>query len=458
MLRRILWCGVLSLAACSLSAIVPSRAHAQGGVAGLAGVHVDADGVLRVQVATDPTGALTKQRIEAARAGLKPQLVAKSALRKVSLNRLEEAVAARLAAGQEPTDEMKYLAGLMRAQFVFFYPDTNDIVLAGPAEGWYTDLTGRVRGINSGRPVIELQDLIVALRMFAPGRSHETIGCSIDPTPEGLVAMKAYLKTLGSTISPDADTAAIARNLKNSLGPHKVRVLGISPDTHFAQVLVEADYRMKLIGIGIEPPPVKMNTYVAQARPGSANAMQRWFFTPDYECIRASEDQLAMELVGEGVKLVGADEIVGADGTRSKSSKVDKASRAYTVSFTKEFPKIAAISPVYAQLRNLIDLSVAAAFIQRQEYQAKANWKMETFLHEEQYPVETYQTPVMVEAAVNAFFKGGQFMMPIGGGVHIRVDHALEADNMLSDKEGAVSQRREQVKADDLAAGQWWWD
>ena len=41
----------------------------------------------------------------------------------------------------------------------------------------------------------------------------------------------------------------------------QIRVFGISPKTHFAMVLVEADYRMKRIAIGVEPPPVRMTTF-----------------------------------------------------------------------------------------------------------------------------------------------------------------------------------------------------
>ena len=83
--------------------------------------------------------------------------------------------------------------------------------------------------------------------------------------------------------------------------------------------MVEADYRMKLIGIGLEQPPVRLKSYVARANPRqiARNALQRWYFVPDYQCVRVSDDALAMELVGEGVKLVGEDEVVAKDGSRA---------------------------------------------------------------------------------------------------------------------------------------------
>ena len=129
----------------------------------------------------------------------------------------------------------------------------------------------------------------------------------------------------------------------------KISVYGVPANTHFATVLVEADYRMKLIGIGLEQPPIRMVSYIEKARPGnvSRNAMARWYFLPDYQCVRVSDDHLAMELVGEGVKLVGANEMVASDGGRQQSGRADKASELFVASFTKKYPQLAEKSPVY---------------------------------------------------------------------------------------------------------------
>ena len=206
-----------------------------------------------------------------------------------------------------------------------------------------------------------------------------------------------------------------------------VSVDGVSPKTHFAQVMVEADYRMKLIGIGLERPPVRLVSYVDRANPaaGFRNALHRWFFVPDYQCVRVSEDSLAMELVGDGVKLVGEDEVghtAAASGMRLPAAAIS-ASQAFVAGFTKKYPELAERSPVYAELRNLIDLAVAAAYIQQQDYYAKAGWKMAFFGSEQEFPVETYDIPKTVEPAVNAIWRGNAYttlMTPIGGGVQIQ--------------------------------------
>lgn len=422
-----------------------------------AGIFVDADGVLRKQEFNDPTGQLTRERIAAARATLDPAVAASSPLRKVSLNRLEAELARRAEVSRGVPDEMRYLAGLTRLKYVFFYPESNDIVIAGPAEGWVSDLSGRVVGLSSGQPVLELQDLVVALRAHPPGgQEGPVIGCSIDPTPEGLARMREFLQRIGRTATP-ADTEFIVDGLRNSLGLQTVRITGIRPDTHFAQVMVEADYRMKLIGIGLEIPPVRMASYVDRANPSQVarNALQRWYFTPDYECVRVSEDRLAMELVGDGVKLVGEDELVTADGQRRRSGSIDKASQAFVTGFTSKYPLLARKSPVYAQLRNLIDMAVAAAYIQREDFYGRAGWTMETLADEETFPVQTYSVPQTVETVVTSVWKGNRLMTPVGGGVNVQTYLALEPDNMLADEDGQLEELHGRIE---LPEGQWWWD
>ena len=240
----------------------------------------------------------------------------------------------------------------------------------------------------------------------------------------------------------------------------EVTVGGIPASTHFAQVMVEADYRMKLIGIGLEQPPVRLASYVKRANPAMVgrNAMQRWYFVPDYECLRVSDDGLAMEVVGEGVKLIGEDEFVGQDGKRKSVGRSNRASEAFTKAFTKIYPKLASRSPVYAQLRNCIDMAVAAAFIQQRDLYGEAEWTLPVFGSEEVYPVETYNAPQQVATAVNAMWKGATLMTPIGGGVELRPSWALREENVLPDDRGNVTAKRAELRAPQLADDQWWWD
>jgi len=425
-----------------------------------AGVVVDANGTLSTRLFPDPTGELMRARIAQAKAARPADIQAVSKLRKVSLNRLEKALEAQAAGDRRPTEEMLKLAGLTRIQYVFFYPDSKDIVIAGPAEGWVDDLSGRTVGMTSGRPTLELQDLVAALRVFAPGqKSGSIVGCSIDPTQEGLAKMQDFLRNIGGRATPN-DTQYIVEGLRTNLGLQTVRVMGVDPSTHFAQVLVEADYRMKLIGIGLEPPLVKMNTFIDKANAASAvNGLIRWFFVPDYQCLRVAGDGTAMEMVGEGVKLVDENEVVLQGGKRAISAgEKSRASTLFTTSFTQKYPEISAKKPIYAQLRNLIDMTVAAAFIQQQDYYGQAGWQMPTLMSEEKFPIQTYQAPVQVDTVVTSVWKGNRLMTPVAGGVSIQARQALAKENQLQDDRGAVAHAKQEISLGHLKDGQWWWD
>jgi hypothetical protein len=203
-----------------------------------------------------------------------------------------------------------------------------------------------------------------------------------------------------------------------------------------------------------------MVTFIDKAKPGElgAGGLLRWYFVPDYQCVRTTSDGNAMELVGDGVKLVSENELVAEDGQRRiASGRGSQASNAFITSFTKKYPELAERSPVYAELRNLIDLAVAAAFIQKQDYYGKAEWEMPFLGDEKAFPVETYNVPKTAASAVNAVRKGSTLMFPAAGGVQIQPAEALQEKNLLADEKGKLSKTHQAIKPN-LAEGQWWWD
>ena len=153
--------------------------------------HVDASGVLRTRIIQDQNGSLMRQLQAAAKNSQKADLAKQSTMRKVSLNRLEAAIQECISQGRPVSEEMMNLAGLQRLQYVFYYPETKDIVIAGPAEGFFTSPTGRIVGLTSLQPTLRLEDLVVALR--AAVKETGDIGCSIDPTANGLAKLNQYL-------------------------------------------------------------------------------------------------------------------------------------------------------------------------------------------------------------------------------------------------------------------------
>jgi hypothetical protein len=400
------------------------------------------------------------ERLAAARREIGADLFIAATLRKVSLARLEAAIRKDLEAGRPLAQATRQLAGLTRIQYVFCLPESHDIVLAGPAEGWVRDGAGRAVGAAGGRATLALEDLAAALRAFPPGSAQRPfVGCSIDPDPAALARLAAFAKTIPHVVRQDqraAVAAEIQRGSQEALGLANIRIFGVPGDAHLAQVLVEADYRMKLIGIGLEPPPVRMPTFFTALGTPKQNVLQRWWFTPNYKCVRASADKLAIELVGQGVQLQTEDKTIGPDGRlMDRAGPPSPASTVYAEAFTKHYPAIAAASPAFAQLRQAVDLLVAAAALRKFDHYGQAGWRPTLLLDEKQFPIQTHRTPLKAACAVNTEWRGNRLVSPSGGGVSILPDEALAEGNLLPDEGGAVQNARAKAAP---PAERWWWD
>ncbi len=77
-------------------------------------------------------------------------------------------------------------------------------------------------------------------------------------------------------------------------------------------------------------------------------------------------------------------------------------------------------------MRNLFDLSVAAAFIQNGDFYSQSGWNLGVFADESKLPVENIRAPKHVESAINTVWKEGRLMAPIGGGVEISARKVLD--------------------------------
>lgn len=466
-LQRVFACaaiaGIASFTADSTSAQPPPFLPATTVQLPTFGISIDADGIVEVKTFADD-GRLAAERLRAAKADLLADLFKLAPLRKVSLRRLEEQLSAALRAGKVD-DELLHLAGLQRVQYAFCYPAEGgrpgDIVLAGPAEGWVKDAAGRSVGVTSGKPTLLLEDLAVALRAYPPGgRDRPFLGCTIDPRAESLQRVQEFQRTIPRSVHASQRSQVaqqVAHGLQQALGMADVRVFGISPRTHFAHVLIEADYRMKLIGIGAEPPPVKMATFISALDSPKNGNLQRWWFTPDYDCLRVTDDRLGVELIGQGVQLQSEDKTIGPGGKLGEGSPPSKPSLAYTSAFTNKYEEISAKSPVYAQLRAVIDLAILAAVFRKHDYYAQANWQAETLRDEKEFAVETHDTPKEAQCVAISLWKGSRLLTPAGGGVSIVADEALAEERWQKDANGELAKRCADAQKNEIAAS-WWWD
>ena len=227
--------------------------------------------------------------------------------------------------------------------------------------------------------------------------------------------------------------------------------------TNMASVLLEADYRMKLIAIGREPPPIKMPTFFAKLKGAPKDNFQRWWFTPNYNCVELTPDKLAFHMAGQGVQL-GTEEYKtdGKGGLLQVKTEPMRAARLYAESFTKNYDEISTASPVFGQLRNMIDVLIIANFVQREDLLAKTGLDINTLLNNKHIPVDYHDVAAEAKCMANVGWKGNRMVAP-SGGVCILASEALKAANLLdNDRAKLVEQAGLATPKTDQIA--WWWD
>jgi Protein of unknown function (DUF1598) len=400
------------LAAVALLAFVPgSPAQAQIVQRAVGGVAVDADGVVSAPTIEDES-QLAQVR-ETALADAPADLNLPAALRGVSLKQLEATVAKCRAEGQPLPEEVQFLAGLQRVEYVLVYPEQHDIVLAGPAEGWRMDALGNVVGATTGRPVVLLDDLIVALRTSDSSRL-EAISCSIDPTPEGLQRLNLMLSGQRSMGDPQSTIS----HIEEALGPQKVSVTGVPASTHFARAMVAADFRMKRLAMNFQTSPVdNMPSFLHLVGSRAGNMMPRWWLAPKYEPLVRDAQGLTWQLRGQGVQCLTEEDHFNAAGERQQSVKPSPAARQWAETLTERYSELADHDSAFGQLRNVMDLAVVAALIDKEQLLARAGLELPQLLNE--VNVAVYPSPKQVASKASFIRHGSKYTISASGGVQI---------------------------------------
>jgi len=409
----------LMLAALAVAALVaqPARAQFNGnGFFGQAvgGVSVSTDGVLSMPISKN-----TLLAREAYQKAVKPQaeaLKSKVGLRMISLRAIEDAVARSTAKDfSDVPQEVLFLAGIQRVEFVFLYPEQNDIVLAGPGEGWKVDENANIVGVTTGKPVLRLDDLMLAMQTTENARNGG-ISVSIDPTEEGRIAFERAASSIGK-FSPE-----VTEVLEKAMGPQKISINGVPKTSHLARTLVAGDYKMKRIAMKLEPSPVKgLGSYVDLIRSQPKNVMPRWWMACDYEPMAKSADGLAWQLRGRGVKVMTEDEVI-AHGKVAGTGKSSDAAQKWADTMTAKYEELSVAEPVFGELRNVMDLCVISALLAKENLLAKANLELPTLMGAASKPQPTewkWDAPTQVATQCSVVHKTGKYFITASGGVDI---------------------------------------
>lgn len=450
------------------STIAPSTWDDVGGAGAIepfpTGVYVDSSGIMKRLAPARSTELMREARDEAMADSGNRDVRRKSGLRKVSLVRLERQAQLLDAFGQSPTEAMQRLAGIQKIKYLFVYPQLGDIVLAGPAGDWRTDLEGRVVSSDSGRPVLQLDDFVAVLRNAY--EQHGRMGCAIKPRTENLAKAKAFLESWsGKSIRPSR-RARWVEDLRAALGEQDVEVWGIDSRTRTARILIEADYHMKLIGMGLEEGTAGVVSYLDALRDSAGDRdvpmdVLRWWFTLNYEAARTNPDRTVYQLDGRGVKVLSENELLTERGERVHTGKSNLLNTEFAHRFTQHFDALAAKYPIYAELSNTFDLAIIAAILRAEDLPAQCHWHLTHFGPDGAYQVALGPMPRAIESIVNVVdVSQRRFLTGVSGGVSVDTNSLVSEKFIKTDDYGLLDAAHGSATPDldQLPRDVWWWD
>jgi hypothetical protein len=414
------------------------------------GVAIDAKGLIDEAEQRDVVALRDARR--AALSGLAADITKPSQLRKISLRRLDALLAGHKSQNKPLPPELLYLAGLQRVEYVFAYPDSSDVVLAGPAEDFSVDDAGNVVGAGSRAAVLQLVDLIAALRTTDRLLDGELISCSIDPTPAGLRRFARLMR--GAPASPSDQ---LLRQMEQAVGPQTITLTGVSPESHFAQVLVAADWQMKRLAMGLAPSPVAgLTSYLELLKVGpgstSRSATPRWWIAYGDQPVERDAEGLGWRLSRPGIKLRTVAGRAGPNGRITTDVQSDPMARKWADAMTASYDQLALAEPVFGQLRGCMDLALVTAVLASSKMLAHTGLELPMLLDDKRLELAAHRVPKNVASLASAVEKGDNWVVSVSGGVELDVPRVVNTAAVQAD----VHEARTQASPNPTSS--WWWD
>ncbi|HEV8290688.1 MAG TPA: DUF1598 domain-containing protein, partial [Tepidisphaeraceae bacterium] len=340
-------------------------------------------------------------------------------LKFVSLVKISNDLRNAIESNKPIPNDLKYLNGLTQIHYVLLYPDEKDLVIAGPAEDIDASNSMQPRGKLTGRPILQLDDLIAALRRANGPDGRKPFGCSIDPPPNAVERAQAVLQRVGSS-----DRALLAREMAREMGPQQVRLFGAPADSRLVFICVAADYQLKRYTTVTDPFPLAgIGHPVDNSRP----AGNGYWFEMNYDKLLVSPDNTAYQIRGPRLQMK-----VGAIPFDTKGAT--ERAKVWATNVNKNIPALAAAAPIYADLQNIADLALLASLIQKDKLAERASWDISWLLDSSKYTTRSIPIPRTCDTIVN--YAAGSLT---AGGVSIDPGSSVNDNNRERDENGTLT-------------------
>lgn len=332
--------------------------------------------------------------------------------------------------------ELATLCGIMR--FAGFVADegNSDVLLVGQEGG-------------VGSP-LHIDDLVVTMRSIWRGGT-EPVSCSLDPRREDVSAIQRASAEAGKIQTPEAGRRMI-QQVRGIWGSQVTRVGGVPKDSRYAHFMIDADYHMKKVSLGVQKVS-GINSYldmkVSDAKQRiekdddmlpSGLSFNRFWFSVKREFPVFTEDEGIVWIKACPIDLFTEQQMGAYSGELLDIEEDDPVAMAYAEAFSDAFPRVSEQVPPYADLKNLYLLKAVLESMRFRRAAENVGLNLEVFLS--QYAPKTGKPmPDSMQGCVvkhEAFFKGKDGSTPywyfpvIFGGVNMEME--LRESNFEKDK------------------------
>ena len=289
------------------------------------------------------------------------------------------------------SDELLRFAGITRVDGYIVDKANEDLILFGKME------TGFRR--------LYLDDFVIALRntflkyAVRKGDSlyYRAPYCSIEPD----LQVTERLKNIGNQILKGSDSESVEGAVEEwkqlCRSSQSVRIAGIPFHSHFASVMVKADYDMKRLALGCDSANISefkslsdmtlekaRKDYIAKGTlsVGSSIGNRFWFYPGE---IQFSEHEGIVALDECRIDLLTEESYLGKSGKISGEGKTSKLAENFAEDFTELYNDLAGQRPIYVEFENLFNILALSKGIKFKSSEKEAQIDLGVIL--EGYPV-----------------------------------------------------------------------
>jgi hypothetical protein len=371
-----------------------------------------------------------------------------SKLRTVSLKQLDASLAASQGSGLQPSIDLLKVAGLSRITYVKVLPTEEDILIAGPA--------------GENEHGFLLQDLATVAAVI--NKHTIPMGCSIEPTNEGILAGQQLLQERGAIDRLARNPKLLVEQLQEKIGAHNVSVFGLPAHCITALALVDADEHMKRIGFGTAKTTPYVKSYFDFLDEQAAvpnQSLVRWWFAFSNEPIRANGANQMFQLPDNVVSVLSEQQWVSQTAERAPTGQHDSSADKFAKELTRKIPELRKTQPTYARLCGVFEagLALQVALEINGEPNLRGWFPNLCNLGKALCETPSIPSPKSVEGLTTWHrLKSGTTVAVVSGGVKIDLKSVSGRENWVDAKFLAASAVPTQAAVPTTAHSQWWWD